>query len=172
MNLVGEREQLEPERESEPEDVVAAAAGSAESKKHRRCEATSAAEAAAEAGGASEEKKTTGCFTQTFLSTEGEWTDPQYRWARGVAPSPFDEHSSLPVATQPPEQGWDGTPPPLRGGGKWCFYNVVLPHAELSCTYYTTTIRISTSYRLEEKTGSVLPRQAQDSDRRKRVIII
>jgi hypothetical protein len=96
-------------------------------------------------------KRAEGSFAQTFLSTGGKWTDPQYRWARGVAPSAFDERSTLPVTAHPAEQAWDGVPPPVDGGGKWCFYNVLLPHAELSWIETTQVAEAA----LDEVVGTV-----------------
>jgi hypothetical protein len=74
-------------------------------------------------------------FVHTFVRAAGEWTDAQFRWARGLAPSTFDECSRLPVDALPPEVRW-------RSGSwqrgdshahqRWCFYNVRLPHPELS----------------------------------------
>ena len=117
-----------------------------------------------EAGGsiASEE----GLFTQTYLTSEGAWVDPRYRWARGLAPSGQDECSRLPVPSHPPDVEWRcggsqasvsidenametrcsrcrfhqrakrcGRCPSLAAEApekRWCFYNVTLPHPELS----------------------------------------
>ena len=74
-------------------------------------------------------------FGHTFVTAAGEWTDTQYRWARGLAPSTFDECSRLPIKALPPDVRWEGGSK-LHGDchpcQRWCFYNVQLPHPELT----------------------------------------
>ena len=79
----------------------------------------------------------------TFLTADGEWTDMQYRWARGLAPSSEDECSRLLLDALPPEVRWDSCEE--RRGDKharqrWCFYNVRVPHPEQS---WIETIRLA-----------------------------
>eukprot|EP01043_Picozoa_sp_COSAG02_P031360 COSAG02_NODE_2043_length_10026_cov_10.550217_5_plen_160_part_00 len=75
-------------------------------------------------------------FVHTFVTAAGEWSDTQYRWARGLAPNTFDECSRLPMDSLPPEVRWTCSSGPggmsSDGCQRWCFYNVRLPHPELS----------------------------------------
>jgi hypothetical protein len=75
-------------------------------------------------------------FVHTFVTAAGEWSDPQYRWARGLAPNTCDECSRLPTDALPADVRWqnsigqEGTA--SHSCQRWCFYNVRLPHPELS----------------------------------------
>jgi hypothetical protein len=75
-------------------------------------------------------------FVHTFVTAAGEWSDTQYRWARGLAPNTFDECSRLPMDSLPPEVRWENSigheGMGSHGRQRWCFYNVRLPHPELS----------------------------------------
>lgn len=71
-------------------------------------------------------------FAHTFMNTDGEWTDAQYRWARGLAPTTRDECSRLPLESLPPEVKWGTRHDDDDAGKRWCFYNVRLPYPELS----------------------------------------
>lgn len=65
-------------------------------------------------------------FAHTFVTAAGEWTDTQYRWARGLAPRTSDECSQVLMEALPPEVRWGGSEQ------RWCFYNVHLPYPNLS----------------------------------------
>ncbi len=73
-------------------------------------------------------------FVHTYLTADGEWTDTQYRWARGLAPSSDDECSQLAVDALPPDCPWITTENQSgdnRALQRWCFYNVRVPRPEL-----------------------------------------
>jgi hypothetical protein len=73
-----------------------------------------------------------GLFAQTFVKSCGEWADAQHRWARGLAPSVHGEASRVSIAALPPEVRSAGTDRRGRARQRWSFYNVRLPHPELS----------------------------------------
>lgn len=75
-----------------------------------------------------------GARVHTYLTADGEWTDTQYRWARGLAPSSDDECSQLAVHALPPDCPWttnDNQCGDNQARQRWCFYNVRVPRPEL-----------------------------------------